>query len=271
MHKNNSNNKKCSFVRGRALSGMVLALLIAIFLSGCSGNNPIYENEPSAALNCSGSSSKREADLLTLVNPWNSLDKNYYPILACYTEKHQLDRRAINDFVALIEECRSAGNEPYVCSAYRSCEKQHELFEIKVFHLKEAGMDDSLARTVAAREIAPPGTSEHQLGLAVDIIDVNYVNLDEAQADTPTQRWLAENSWRYGFILRYPEDKSEITGIIFEPWHYRYVGKNAAKSIYESGLCLEEWLAEREKIKLEIQSLRQQRDTDKWEIIPAIA
>ena len=105
-----------------------------------------------------------------------------------------------------------------------------------------SGMNEELARIAAAREVAAPGTSEHQLGLSVDIIDSEYTVLDEAQANTPTQQWLMKNSWRYGFILRYPEGKSEITGIIYEPWHYRYVGKEAKEDIYESGLCLEEWL-----------------------------
>ena len=89
--------------------------------------------------------------------------------------------------------------------------------------------------------VAVPGTSEHELGLAVDLTDNDYRELDEAQEDTATQKWLMENSWRYGFILRYPNDKSEATGIIYEPWHYRYVGKATAKAVYESGLCLEEF------------------------------
>ena len=93
----------------------------------------------------------------------------------------------------------------------------------------------------AATVVAMPGTSEHELGLAVDLVDTDYPYLDEAQENTDTQKWLMENSWRYGFILRYPNDKSEITGIIYEPWHYRYVGKETAKAIYESGLCMEEF------------------------------
>ena len=95
---------------------------------------------------------------------------------------------------------------------------------------------------MAATEVAMPGTSEHQLGLALDIIDNRNWNLDESQASMPTQQWLMENSWRYGWILRYPNEKSEITGIIYEPWHYRYVGKTVAAEIYNLGVCLEEYL-----------------------------
>ena len=90
--------------------------------------------------------------------------------------------------------------------------------------------------------MAIPGTSEHQLGLAMDIIDSANWKLDESQAKMPTQIWLMENSWRYGFILRYPDGTSEQTGIIYEPWHYRYVGKEIAAEIFELDVCLEEYL-----------------------------
>ena len=96
---------------------------------------------------------------------------------------------------------------------------------------------------MTARSVALPGTSEHELGLAVDIIDEFYTNLDAGQENTSTQQWLMANSWRYGFILRYPNGSTDITGIIYEPWHYRYVGLEYAKDIYERGLTLEEYIA----------------------------
>ena len=94
----------------------------------------------------------------------------------------------------------------------------------------------------AATTVALPGTSEHQLGLAVDLMDESYPYLNEAQEWTETQRWLMDNCWRYGFILRYPNGTSDITGIIYEPWHYRYVGEEYAKIIHEMDLTLEEYL-----------------------------
>jgi len=94
--------------------------------------------------------------------------------------------------------------------------------------------------------VAVPGTSEHQLGLAVDLVDLDNQNLNESQEKTAVQKWLLENSWKYGFILRYPNDKRKLTGIIYEPWHYRYVGKDAAREIYETGVCLEEYLKGRD-------------------------
>ena len=92
------------------------------------------------------------------------------------------------------------------------------------------------------KSVAVPGTSEHATGLALDITSADYAQLDDAQANTAEAKWFAENCWKYGFILRYPPEKSDVTGIIYEPWHYRYVGKDAAKEITESGMTLEEYL-----------------------------
>ena len=94
---------------------------------------------------------------------------------------------------------------------------------------------------MAGQWVAIPGTSEHELGLAVDI------NADKEQSSNEeVYNWLAENAWRYGFILRYPQGKEDITGIDYEPWHYRYVGKEVAKEIYEAGITLEEYVGKRD-------------------------
>lgn len=90
--------------------------------------------------------------------------------------------------------------------------------------------------------VAYPGTSEHQLGLAADIVARSYQLLDDQQAQTAEARWLKEHCAEYGFILRYPTDKTSLTGVIFEPWHYRYVGEEAAREIMGQGICLEEYL-----------------------------
>ena len=105
-----------------------------------------------------------------------------------------------------------------------------------------SGASPAEAEAEAATVVLRPGTSEHHLGLAVDIIDTKLWALDERQAQMPAQRWLMENSWRYGFILRYPPEKTHITGIIYEPWHYRYVGTELAAELHGSGLTLEEYL-----------------------------
>ena len=97
------------------------------------------------------------------------------------------------------------------------------------------------AYNLASQAVTVPGSSEHQIGLAVDIITADYTSLDEGFGDTPAGKWLAENSCKYGFILRYPQGKEEITSIEYEPWHFRYVGTEAATVITENDICLEEF------------------------------
>ena len=91
------------------------------------------------------------------------------------------------------------------------------------------------------KSVAFPGTSEHATGFALDITSAQYVELNEKQADTEEAKWLAANSWKYGFVLRYPPEKADVTGIIYEPWHYRYVGQEAAKEMTEKNITLEEY------------------------------
>ena len=185
---------------------------------------------------------------LVLVNPWNPLPddlsislERVYDIYDGWT----LDERVNADLKAMLDDCAAqVDNEPFVCSSYRTWDTQSYLFYNTVdYYQYTVGMSYIDALNTAAKESAWPGTSEHQLGLAVDIVDASYQVLNDAQADTPVQQWLMANCWKYGFILRYPADKQHITGIIYEPWHYRYVGREYAEEIYNSGLCLEEWLA----------------------------
>lgn len=186
--------------------------------------------------------SKEEEWKLRLVNPWNSLPEDYAVTLTNLKDGHAIDERCYPDLQNMMDDCRAAGLSPLICSSYRTNETQKRLFEDKVSRLLSQGYSQEKARTEAAKAVAVPGTSEHQLGLALDIVDVNNQNLDESQENTEVQKWLMEHSWEYGFILRYPNGKSQVTGIIYEPWHYRYVGKEAAREIYEQGICLEEYL-----------------------------
>ena len=180
---------------------------------------------------------------LTLVNTWNPLSRDYAFTPTELANGCKVDQRCYPDLQAMMDACRAEGLSPVICSAYRSYEKQEELYQKKVDKLAARGRSQSDAEADAAKEVAVPGTSEHQLGLAMDIVDLNNQNLDESQENTAVQKWLMEHSWEYGFILRYPSGKSEVTGIIYEPWHYRYVGREAAAEIYEQGVCLEESLA----------------------------
>ncbi len=180
-----------------------------------------------------------------LVNIDHPLPEDYQPELVELDNGLQVERSCYADLMAMLSDCQAAGLSPVVSSGYRSMQKQVQLYERKVQGLMEEGFDEASARAQASDVVAIPGTSEYQSGLAVAIVDESYQILDEKQADTPVQRWLLEHCWEYGFILRNPEGKRAITGYAYEPWHYRYVGREYAQQIRASGLCLEEWLEQR--------------------------
>lgn len=205
-------------------------------------------SEPAAAVeDLEGQAADLEAPwYLTLVNPWNPVPEGYQVTLKRLSGINAVDERCDPDLQQMLRDCRKAGYSPVICSSYRTQEKQAYLYNNKVLRLINQGYTRDGALEEAAKAVARPGTSEHQLGLALDIVDRNYQQLNSLQEKTATQKWLMEHSWEYGFILRYPEDKSAVTGIIYEPWHYRYVGIEAAKEIHETGLCLEEYLLQRQ-------------------------
>lgn len=181
---------------------------------------------------------------LLLVNPQYSLPDDFSVNLTQLRNGQAIDSRAYPDLQNMVDDARAEGLSPLICSSYRTTEMQESLFSNKVSRLLDQGYSPERAETEAGRWVAVPGTSEHQLGLAVDIVAESYPYLDEQQENTPEQKWLMENAYRYGFILRYPADKCHLTGIGYEPWHYRYVGKKAAKQMNETGMCLEEYLEE---------------------------
>jgi D-alanyl-D-alanine carboxypeptidase len=181
---------------------------------------------------------------LTLVNAANPLPADHAPELLESEDGYLYDARAVGALLAMLSGAREDGLSPAICSAYRPIAKQLELYEAKVNELILLGYERPDAEKTAATIIAYPGTSEHNLGLAVDSVAAYYGTLDSTQADTPEAQWLAANCQDYGFILRYPEDKGDVTGIIYEPWHFRYVGVDAAKEIMERGICLEEYLVD---------------------------
>ena len=179
---------------------------------------------------------------LMLVNPWNKLPENYTVTLKRLANGLQVDERIYDDLNAMLTDCRKTGLQPVVCSAYRSHATQTRLHNNKIARLRYAGYSYESAVREAARWVAVPGTSEHDTGMALDLVSYSYQLLNEKQENTAEQKWLMEHCWEYGFILRYPKDKTEVTGIGYEPWHYRYVGRENAAKIRESGLCLEEYL-----------------------------
>lgn len=183
-----------------------------------------------------------EPDFLTLVNKWNPLPDGFEPNYFDYGNDMIVDVRIFDSLRQMMLDCEQAGGDPLICSSYRSYFDQVNLLRNKYYRVVLDGVAQEEAMEVAMQSVAEPGTSEHQLGLAVDICSFSYTELDEGQEDTFTQQWLMENSWRYGFILRYPNGTSDITGIIYEPWHYRYVGSIAAEAIHELGITLEEYI-----------------------------
>lgn len=183
---------------------------------------------------------------LVLVNQYHPMEEGYEPNLKELSPGYEVDERIIDSARKMLEAAKEDGMNIVVCSAYRSVNRQKQLFNENVAQrLEEQGNYwDAYAET--KKSVAVPGTSEHALGLALDLVSGNYMELDEKQAETQEAKWLKENCYKYGFILRYPPEKMEITGIIYEPWHYRYVGVEDAKKIMESGLTLEEYLEELE-------------------------
>lgn len=182
-------------------------------------------------------------ELLTLVNYENEVPENWQVNLIAINNNQLVDKRIYDDLMAMLQDSKRAGLELLICSSYRSNEKQMQLYQEKVNEYLNQGYLKDEAENKAAFWVARPGTSEHQLGLAIDIVSKDNQRLDPSQESTIEQQWLMANSYKYGFILRYPTDKSDITKIGYEPWHYRYVGKNHARKIKELDVCLEEYLS----------------------------
>ena len=178
-----------------------------------------------------------------LVNPWNTLPPYLETDLVFIGNWQYVDKSCLDALNQMLADCTAAGYYPYICSSFRTWEEQEYLMDNKIQRLmKEEHLSREEAEKVAKESVAVPGTSEHQLGLAVDIVADGYYVLDYTQAKTQTQAWLMEHCWEYGFILRYPENTTEITGIIYEPWHYRYVGTEVSLELRDLGITLEEYL-----------------------------
>lgn len=185
---------------------------------------------------------EKEEYYLLLANAENPLPQDWSIQTEEVQNGYEMDKRAAPAMREMIQAAKEDGVELMLCSAYRSIEKQQQLFDRSQQAYMAQGMSEEEAYAKTATETAIPGTSEHQTGLAADIVTPTYQMLDAGFADTPAGQWLSEHATEYGFVLRYPQDKQEVTGIIYESWHYRFVGKTHAKLMKESGLCLEEYL-----------------------------
>ena len=181
-----------------------------------------------------------DGNYVPLVNPWNEVPEDYVLNLV-EVEGEKADYTCAGVLAKMLIDCREAGFRCPLDSGYRSIETQQYLWNARYNNYIKEGYSAEEAKALTWQKVAYPGTSEHHTGLAVDIIGT-----DEMYA------WLYEHSWEYGFIVRYPADKIEITGIMYEPWHFRYVGKEMAKAVFDSGLTLEEYL----------ESIRDSADTE---------
>ncbi|MCM1192385.1 MAG: M15 family metallopeptidase [Butyrivibrio sp.] len=186
---------------------------------------------------------------LILINKQNSIPEGYeeeVPLGNINTMKGVMhcDERIIDDLLAMTKAAKEDGVILQICSPYRDLEYQEVLFNRKIKYYMNQGLSYMEAYQRGSQVVTVPNASEHQLGLALDIVSDDFTRLVEEFEDTEAGKWLAANSYRYGFILRYPKDKEDITGITYEPWHFRYVGVEAATLITEHGITLEEFWEE---------------------------
>lgn len=176
---------------------------------------------------------------LMLVNYDNPLPEDYTPDLTPVADNMMIDSGITDAYNRLIEEAKKDGVKIYPVSAFRSQKTQEKLFKNRVDRTlaESPGISSEEATEKSSTIVAKPGTSEHQTGLAVD-----FNSVEDNFAGTKEAKWLEENACKFGFILRYPKDKTEITRVIYEPWHYRYIGTEHAARIKETGMCFEEYI-----------------------------
>lgn len=193
--------------------------------------------------------------LMVLVSPAHAMPEGYEvgETVTCSTDVNNgtLAKAAAEAFQAMKAAAKADGVTLHLQSGYRSVEYQANLFKNQIAKWEATGLDTAAATEKAKTVVTPPGHSEHNCGLAADINSPEYTALEEPFKNTQAYAWLCQHAGEYGFILRYPQDKEDVTGIIYEPWHWRYVGVENAARINASGLCLEEYVAQLQAIVAE--------------------
>lgn len=203
---------------------VLLALVFALVVERADFRNPVKSADTTKGWQ------------LMVVNSNYRVPDNYELEFITLSCGEKVEKRIYPDLQDMFDAALSDGVDLVVRSGYRSEEEQKALMINKIGEFRSAGFSRNEAKEKALKWVAMPGTSEHQLGFAVDI------NAENGTTDEAAYKWLSNHAHEYGFIVRYPADKSHITGISYEPWHFRYVGKSHAKRIYEEGLCLEEYV-----------------------------
>lgn len=186
---------------------------------------------------------EKNKDLLVLVNRTEKMPGTYaYNLTYICDGRLEADERIVHNLEKMFAAAGEQGHHYLIASAYRSRERQEFLVEKNVENLMAQGMTKKKALTETYRQQQKPGHSEHETGLALDILCTeNTIMENEAQANLPANKWLRKHCYEYGFVLRYPKNKEDITEIAYESWHFRYVGKEAAKFMKENDLTLEEF------------------------------
>ena len=235
MEKTN-NLKFNNFLKVFIILLAIAVLIVILWDNFCKNVDNLSHNSSnySSTNNTLNTSNEIENWNLILVNKWNKIPDNYSVELVEVPGGEKVDKRIYDPLMQMLNDAKESNwdKEPIVVSGYRTNEKQTELYEERIEEYKKDGYSEKEAITEAEKWVSVPGYSEHQIGLAVDINGATY----------DLYFWLQENSYKYGFIFRYPGNKTDITGISEEVWHYRYVGKEVAKEIYDKGICLEEYL-----------------------------
>ena len=207
---------------------------------------PISEPEPLNPTETPAPTKPPETEFTTLVNKNNSLPSGFTIETRTVKGTEKLfDARVASNLEDMLSDAAKAGYPMYLVSTYRTVAYQEGLYNRKINHYLNAGYTEEKAKEEAGKWVAIPGTSEHNLGLAADIVSSTWYNTnnDLTQEFENTQHftWLKDNCYKYGFVIRYPKGKEEVTGISYEPWHYRYVGVEVATYLTENNLTLEEY------------------------------
>ena len=245
-----------------AWAGIVLiALLIILYFvffggkdgdvaPGTSGSVPSSTSQPADSTPPDASSAApvetipRDEWYMVLANRSSVLPGDFTVAETATVGEAVIDARIAEALRQMVNDAAAAGVKLKPTNGYRSIARQQELWDTRVKTLMEGGLSQADAETKAIDYTSAPGTSDHNTGLGLDIVSEDHPAKDAGFAETAAAQWLAEHAADYGFILRYPSDKTEATGMDYEPWHYRYVGSEQAHKIKESGLCLEEYLAQ---------------------------
>ena len=232
----------------RKITTVLLALSLSLLsLAACSKKEDTsssandFSSQASASVSESSSPSTSDPYLL-LVNKTHKLPDDYDPDLVDTGDGKLAERTTAEAFKKMQNE--AIGMRLYIVSGQRSIERQTNNYNNLIKEYMAQGLDKETATREASRLITPPGYSEHHTGLALDILGSGYTSLDSGFEKTPAFQWLYEHCAEYGFILRYPSDKEDVTDIEYEPWHFRYVGVENAQKIMSQKMTLEEFLGE---------------------------